>query len=245
MTPDAQHRQWCAYAEESTWKRAIDASSGTQVATAEYVDGRLTVVSVTEVDEAGDWAVFDRYFMNVHGQPDTLERTINILPGDASIKRTYRIEKGVAKEESSLTKQLSTGRPTLPFRDWLPDLPVLTYARSFPFFELLGTKHLEVWKQGKLCTQITSPGGRVVGGWQTLPVRPDLAWLVGGGGWRGHESPARYCGEGWRVAGPLGGGEGTNLLRGNVAGGGPFFRPWFGRKGGALRSHSRRSLPRS
>ena len=48
-----------------------------------------------------------------------------------------------------------------------------------------------------------------------------------------------------RVAGPLAGGEGTNLLRGTVAGGGPSFRPWFGRKGGALRSHSRRSLPRS
>jgi len=48
-----------------------------------------------------------------------------------------------------------------------------------------------------------------------------------------------------RVAGPLGGGEGTNLLRGTVARGAQSFRPWFGRNGGALRSDSRRSLPRS
>ena len=40
----------------------------------------------------------------------------------------------------------------------------------------------------------------------------------------GVDIPRRFLSCGWRVAGPLVGGEGMNLLRGTVAGGGPFFR---------------------
>jgi hypothetical protein len=152
LAEDSQHQRWCAYVEESAWKSAVRSLSSLRVATAEFANDHLTALNFSQEDEAGDWAVFDRYSLGADGRPNRLERTINILPGNRRIKRVYLIEEGASRVLSTVTLELSTGKSAPPFEGWIPDLSVITDCRSFPFFDLLNRKRPEASRTGKVCT---------------------------------------------------------------------------------------------
>jgi hypothetical protein len=79
---------------------------------------------------------------------------IDVLPGDRTVSLTYSISNGKGKKNTTSEKQLSTGKPlTSPKSVWLPDLPIKTETKQFPFFGLLGRS--ELTKSSKSCVQTT------------------------------------------------------------------------------------------
>ncbi len=139
LLEDPGNSQWCAYNKEATWNTAVQDAGAMTVGTLTYLKHRLLQIDVTETDESGDWTVYDHYFLNGRGEVVKLSRTINVLPGDRSVLQTYAISNGKAKKTTTTEKQLSTGKLLAsPKSEWLPDLPIKTETKQFPFSGLLG-----------------------------------------------------------------------------------------------------------
>ena len=150
LLEDAGNDQWCSYITESRWKAKVHELGAMTVATLSYSNDHLTQIDVTETDETGDWTVYDRYFLDGHGQLVKLSRLLNVLPGDRSVSQTFSISNGKATRTASSEKRLSTGKAvTSPAAEWLPDLPIKTGTSMFPFSPLLGNPGLR--KSQKSC----------------------------------------------------------------------------------------------
>jgi hypothetical protein len=118
-----------------------------------YSNDHLSKIDVTETDESGDWTVYDRYFVDDHGQLVKLSRLLNVLPGDRSVSQTFSISNGKATKIATTEKQLSTGKPVTPPKgDWLPDVPIETATKMFPFSALLRRPGLRT--SSKSCVKV-------------------------------------------------------------------------------------------
>jgi hypothetical protein len=143
LLEDTRTNEWCAYKNETVWNGAVQDAGAMTVATLTYSDDHLSQIDVTETDESGDWTVYDHYFLNDSEQIVRLSRMINVLPGDRSVVQTFSISDGKATKTGTTVKQLSAEQPlTSPTPVWLPDLPIRTEPRMFPFFSLLGRPDL-------------------------------------------------------------------------------------------------------
>jgi hypothetical protein len=127
------------------------------VGTVDFWNSHVSAVSLTEEDDAGDWIVYDRYSLDGSGAIRTLDRTINILPGDRSEREVFLINGGKANKRSTASLRLSTGKPIPPSKDWIPDVPVVTNVKEFPFWSLIDSKSLEVWSKGRACIDGSQP----------------------------------------------------------------------------------------
>ncbi len=154
LLEDARNKQWCFYTIESTWKAQAQAVGAMTVGTLTYSNNNLSEIDLTHTDESGDWTVYDHYFFDDHGQLVRLSRLVNVLPGDRSVSQTFSISNGKATKTATSEKQLSTGKPvTVPAADWLPDLPVETATKMFPFAALL--EHSNLRTASKLCVPVS------------------------------------------------------------------------------------------
>lgn len=105
-----------------------------------FSDGNpLWMDSVQDDDPgAGDWSIVDHYYCDQDLRLTELARTINVLPGDRSVASVYAIAGGRARPVMTTTAELRTGKPAvLPDDGWLPDLPIVSDAKAFPFVALL------------------------------------------------------------------------------------------------------------
>jgi len=153
LLEDTGNKQWCAYNKEATWNTAVQDAGAMTVGTLSYSNHHLLRIDVTESGESGDWTVYDHYFLDHRGEVVKLSRMINVLPGDRSVLQTFSIGDGKAKKTATTEKQLSTGKVlTSPEPIWLPDLPIRTGAKLFPFSSLLGYPTLTT--SSKSCVQI-------------------------------------------------------------------------------------------
>jgi len=157
LLEDDKHEQWCAFREEREWKAEVESVSALVVATATYVDGRLSVLEVTQQDEAGDWIVYDHYSLDQSGRISKLKRTINVLPGDRSEDEVFLMVSGSPKKESAARRKLSTGEPVSGPDVWLPDVPIKTRIEAFPFFPLINSAGTELRSKAKSCAQASQP----------------------------------------------------------------------------------------
>lgn len=143
LLEDAGNNQWCSYTTESVWKAKVREVGAMTVATLAYSNDHLSQIDVTETDESGDWTVYDRYFFGDRGRLVKLTRLLNVLPGDRSVSQTFSIGNGKATKIATSEKQLSTGKSvTSPTADWLPDVPIATATKMFPFSTLLSRSGL-------------------------------------------------------------------------------------------------------
>jgi hypothetical protein len=159
LLEDAEHQQWCAFSSESGWKSQVNSLSAMRVATVDYVNDHISVVHITEEDETGDWIVYDHYSFDKSGALQKLKRTMNILPGNRSEEQVFLVQDGKTIKQSTISRDLSTGKPTAPSNDWLPDVPIITSVQAFPFSSLIGSKRLEIWSKGKACIHVRADGG--------------------------------------------------------------------------------------
>jgi hypothetical protein len=149
---DVRENQWCAFESETTWRAAVQSTGAMTVGTIEYSGDHLSQIDVTETDESGDWTVYDHYFLDNRAQIIKLSRLVNVLPGDRSVLEDFAIGDRKARKTGTTAKQLSTGRPlTSPEPVWLPDLPVETRTKMFPFSALFGSPGLKT--ANRTCVQ--------------------------------------------------------------------------------------------
>src|ERR1700722_8039082 len=103
--------QWCRYGDESAWKADVDRTRAIRVGGLIYSKGKLTEIAFTQTAESGDWTAFDRYFIGKDGQPEKLERSVSVLPGDRKIRSVYSFNDGKPRRLSISIETLSTGKP--------------------------------------------------------------------------------------------------------------------------------------
>jgi len=156
---DVDHKEWCAYANESIWKSTVDSLGAMTVGSLNYEKDQLSAVDVTEDDETGDWIVYDHYTVDPRGEPSWNKRKINILPGDRTIDETYQIQNGKATRRSSSIRSLSTGKNLSDPERWLPKVAIITRATDFPFAALIAQKYPETFSQSKVCIPFRKTGG--------------------------------------------------------------------------------------
>jgi hypothetical protein len=77
--------------------------------------------------------MFDVYTADANGSLRSLERTINVLPGNISQLEMWSIVRGKAVKKSSVTRDLDTLKPKQGEKEWVPDLPVFTSRRRCLF----------------------------------------------------------------------------------------------------------------
>lgn len=153
LLEDATSNQWCAFSKEAPWNAAVQNTGAMTVGMLTYSNEHLSQIDMTETDESGDWMVYDHYFLDKDEQIVKLSRTINVLPGNRSVLQIFSISDRKAKETATKEKQLSTGKLLIsPKSVWLPDLPIKTEIKQFPFFKLLGRSGLAT--SSKSCVQI-------------------------------------------------------------------------------------------
>lgn len=144
-------QQWCAYASESQFKAQIKERTAFVVGGADYADGRIVRVRVTETDETGDWTVSDDYSFDSDGNIESLKRVINILPEDSSEEQLFIIKNGKAVKQRSVRHKLRNLMARQKPVDGFQEPPVITSAANFPFADLIGGKREAVWSQGSVC----------------------------------------------------------------------------------------------
>lgn len=148
---DDSHMQWCGYATEARLKDQVQSLMAMVIGGAEFANGRLSTVKITEADETGDWAVNDEYTVGADGKIRSLRRTINIIPEDNSGEQRFVVKDGRAIKQSDIHHELRTGKPTQNSVDWFKAPPVTTEVTSFPFFTLITSKKHVVWSTGEVC----------------------------------------------------------------------------------------------
>jgi len=148
---DDAHEQWCGYADESRLKARVQPLHAMVVGRADYTDGRVSAVRLTEVDETGDWAVNDDYGLDARERIQSLKRTISILPEDTSEEQLFVIRDGRANRQRSTYRELSSGRPAQKHVDWFEPPPVVTSLQAFPFSALIARTQQAVWSKGEVC----------------------------------------------------------------------------------------------
>jgi hypothetical protein len=137
---DDTRKEWCGYASEHRLRSAVQPLRAMVVGAADYTDGRVSAVHITEVDETGDWAVNDVYTLDENERIATLTRTINIIPEDTSEEQIFRMRDGKAIKQRSTYRELRTGNPTRNTVDWFEPPPVVTNTDTFHFWALIATK---------------------------------------------------------------------------------------------------------
>ena len=96
---DADHSTWCVYANESSWKDAVEKTGADNVATAEIADFKAITIQFTQSDETGDWMVFDEYTVGRDDSMVGLSRRINVLPADRTIEENTRFKRRSGQDE--------------------------------------------------------------------------------------------------------------------------------------------------
>jgi len=135
---DTRSSEWCAYTEHGRWRADVEAVNSPVVATVAYSNRRHpTVITVTEESESGDWMVDDIYSLSPSGQVQTLKRTISMLPGDLQIEQWYAFKEGKPVMQSAVQRSLSQHKPRTMKSAWLPDVPIVSDIRRFPFYGLV------------------------------------------------------------------------------------------------------------
>lgn len=150
LLEDADHKRWCAFDKKSTWQSKVNKISAMWVAKVVYIDDYVSAVNITEEDQTGDWIVYDKYSLD-KGVFRTLNRLINVLPEDRSVRQVFVIDSGKARGRTAIHTRLSTGKAITPATDLLPDIPVFTNIHALPFSVLMGDRRFEVWTKGELC----------------------------------------------------------------------------------------------
>jgi hypothetical protein len=152
---DTVKHQWCAFTSETIWKEAVQEVEALTVGTLIYSDEHLMQIDVTETDESGDWTVYDHYRLDDREQLKKLSRTINVLPGDRSVVQTFVIHDGKTDTIKTVATQLSTENPLNSAKPiWMPELPIATSTRMFPFAVLFEAPSLRI--HAKSCLEATS-----------------------------------------------------------------------------------------
>ena len=142
--------QWCTYASQSVWNAAVQKTGSAKVAELTFRGDRMSVISITETDESGDWMVFDRYLLDELGRPYKLFRTLNVLSGDRSVIEAFSLSEDKVTKLSTRSKQLRTGRNVPPSEDvWLPHIPIARRLNMLPFSDLLTRSDLR--QAEKIC----------------------------------------------------------------------------------------------
>jgi hypothetical protein len=156
---DIEHHQWCAFGEKSIWQDAVNKISALRVGTVDYIDDHIAAIDMTEESESGDWVVYDHYSFDEDGILSKLNRTINVLPGDQSVKSVFVIHNNKAKKRSTVALKLSTGNPVSRSKEWLPHIPIITNAQAFPFSPLIDAKQfkIQISSQSRMCMPVSHP----------------------------------------------------------------------------------------
>ena len=133
--------QWCAYRDLSTFKTEIETRRSPEVGTLAFTGGTLATVNLNSQGEGGDWRVDETYQLDGRDRLIALSRTISLRDGDA--QEAWLIKNGKA------VKQPST-RPA-PNLEFVPDLPVVTDVKAFPFWPLVRTTSRRFRSAGMAC----------------------------------------------------------------------------------------------
>jgi len=143
--------QLCGYSSVKLWNDDKISLEARLVARADYENGRLAFVYITELDETGDWTIFDKYSFDKNALLTSLERTIDILPGERREEQLWVIEKGKAVKQKSTSRDLATSK-IVPRGDvWLPEPAVVTNTQALPFWPLIRDKRAEILSREKVC----------------------------------------------------------------------------------------------
>jgi len=148
---DDSHQQWCGYASESRFKAQIQPLRALVLGAANYANGRLLALRLTQTDETGDWAVNDEYARDKSGKFEALRRRIEILPEDSSEEQLFVIHNGRAIKQRSVYHELRTGKVSQKSVNWFKAPPVMTDIEAFPFSPLIGSRRNDVWSAGSVC----------------------------------------------------------------------------------------------
>lgn len=147
--------EWCAFAKEPVWNDAAQMTEATTVGSLTYSNDRLSKIDVTEASESGDWIVYDNYFIDEKGLVTRLSRLINSMTYDMSVSQEFSIHKGVPIKTKVVEKELESGKLlSSPESVWLPEIPIRTELKQFPFSGLLARPDIRV--QSKACIQAGS-----------------------------------------------------------------------------------------
>lgn len=149
---DADHSTWCVYANESSWKDAVEKTGADNVATAEIADFKAITIQFTQSDETGDWMVFDEYTVGRDDSMVGLSRRINVLPADRTIEEKYALQNGALVKMSTATRSLTTSKILQNGGPWSPDLPVLKRVQDFPFATLIHYSPTQIAASGQVCS---------------------------------------------------------------------------------------------
>jgi hypothetical protein len=145
--------------KKTVWQDEVGKISALRVGTLDYINDHITTLDVTEESESGDWVVYDHYSFDEDGILSKLNRTINILPGDRSVKSVFVIHNNRAKKRSTVALKLSTGKLVSLSKEWLPHIPIITNAQAFHFSPLIDAKQfkIQILSQGRMCIQVSHP----------------------------------------------------------------------------------------
>lgn len=152
---DVKTNRWCAFDEEPVWNAAVQEVEAMTVGALTYSSGRLLRIDVTEAGESGDWIVYDNYFIDGKGRVTKLSRLINVLPDDRSVSQTFSILEGKPTMTMMTEKELGSGKLLAsPEPAWLPDLPIRTELKQFPFSGFLVES--DIGLDGRVCIRASS-----------------------------------------------------------------------------------------
>jgi hypothetical protein len=151
----AKSGQWCAFDKEPAWNEAVQMAEAMTVGTLTYSNGHLSGIYVTEAGESGDWIVYDNYSIDEKGRVTKLSRRINSLPDNRSVSQGFSIHEGVPTKTEVTEKELGSGKLlSSPEPVWLPDIPIRTDLKQFPFAGLIVRADIGVNR--KVCIQAGS-----------------------------------------------------------------------------------------
>jgi hypothetical protein len=137
FTENKETSQWCAYDNESNYNADLEAADAVRIGQFIRIGGRIGKILFTQEDNAGDWTVMDIYFLDPKGEPEKLDRLINVQSEDRSVREIYVFRSGKALRQSRVVRSLAKGGVVPLSGASIPRLAVVSRKEDFEFLALL------------------------------------------------------------------------------------------------------------
>lgn len=137
--------RYCVFGDADAWKSAIKSRDTSESGTLIFEKGSIRTIEIQYSDETGDWSANDIYHLDDTRRLTSLSRIVRVR--DGTREETWSISGAKATRQ-----QIGKRAPQLEF---VPELPVVTDLKSFPFWIIVDGKEREIRSKGMVCTATT------------------------------------------------------------------------------------------
>jgi hypothetical protein len=130
-----QAHEWCSYSDEGTFQKEAETVKPLESARVKLLSGKFDEITLQVQPESGDWVAADKY--DFSSGEINLKRVIIFTQSQIEVSQEARLNRRIMHPLRLISAKTLDGRIVSAEKIDLPNIPVRTSLRQFPFIDLV------------------------------------------------------------------------------------------------------------